>query len=147
MTFGNGRMSFDPPYGPILGLQPFELEGATAEEAVAEVGRLVTEGSTSAARAVATRAAQRFPGDRRIGRWCEVLAPAIARVQAPDEGTTSAELKGWLSRSGAAHVGKWVAVNHGELLASGDTVQEIRQALDAHPSAVGIRVGEESVRG
>jgi hypothetical protein len=113
----------------------FDAETATVEELVDEMTR-------TASRAVLEVALRRFPDEPRFASWARVLAPGTARYLPPDpEQTTLTEERAWTAAHGRAYLGRWVAIHHTELLASG-SMEEIQPALEACRGAVGFKVTE-----
>lgn len=145
MTPPTAKSSAAPPYGEDPP-EVFDLDTATVDEVVAEVSRLASH-SISAARALVERGRSRFPGEPRLERWDQVLAPPVVSAVADVARTTGREMRAWLSKHGRTHVGRWVVIDHDELVAVGATFEEIRPALARRPSAVAVEVVEELLGG
>lgn len=97
---------------------------------VAELAILA--GAEQVARRLAEEGALRFPGDRRLGRFAEVLAPPVVVARRPVSSSTAAERLAnteWLRKNSASYAGRWVALRAGALVAEGKTARDVAALL------------------
>src|SRR5688500_17404304 len=98
------KSSWMPPYGTDRG---FDQDTASVDELCAELSRLASDGAVAAGRELARHALVRFPGEGRLTRWAEVLAPPVVIEGVTDRaGTTGEQVRAWLLESGTNYLGK-----------------------------------------
>lgn len=93
----------------------------------------IQQGDADAAERQVDRGLRYHPDSRGLARLKQTLAPPRARYTDVTRTDTAAN-ETWLQERGAAFSGKWVALLHGQLMASGHTFEEVlRQAREAEP--------------
>jgi hypothetical protein len=113
-----------------------ESQNPTPESFLEEIQAIINSGTLRGAREVAERGLALYPDHPELRRVHHALRPFKVRSR-PD-------LKGayldprpnyeWLKRNGAAYVGKWVALDRGELVLASDDFREAYDALQDRES-------------
>mgnify|MGYP001399102878 CR=1 FL=1 len=106
-----------------------DWQGRAASEYIQTIKLALRIGAHLIARKLSQEAAKQFPDHPQIVKYAHVLAPAktIKTGLSPEPGV--GKNASWLKQHHHSHCGQWVALRDGELLASGNSFQEVRQQV------------------
>ncbi|MEZ4714400.1 MAG: hypothetical protein R3A44_44880 [Caldilineaceae bacterium] len=97
-------------------------------------------GAHLAARTLAATGAAKYPAHAELQKAARILAPpkVLRRNLAPDP--TLRANHNWLRTHRLEYSGQWVALRNGQLLASGDSLQELTNAFPVSPDTLFTKV-------
>jgi hypothetical protein len=105
------------------------------EDFLAEIGAIINSGTLRGAREVAERGLALYPDHAELRRVHHALRPLEVRVNPHFKISDPRPSYDWLRRNGQDYRGKWVGLDQGELLAVGDTLEELLRSLKGRGSA------------
>ena len=108
----------------------------TAEDFLYVTQLALQAGAHFTARELSRNGTARFPQDVQLAHLAHVLAPprVLGTTPAkPEEVQMHRRNVEWLRINGSAHIGKWVALRNGELLAEGDLARDVVARLGKVP--------------
>jgi len=108
----------------------------TAEDFLYITQLALQTGAYITAHEIASAGARRFPRDAKLVRRAYVLAPPRILGKTPvkpEEAEMQRRNMDWLRNNSSAHIGKWVALRNGELLAEGELVRDVVAKLGNMP--------------
>jgi len=106
-----------------------EPETRTPESFLEEIRDIINSGTLRGAREVAERGLALYPDHPELKRLHHELRPFEVRIN--PEGNIFDPLPNyeWLKKNMAAHIGKWVGLDGGELVLASDSFEEVVEAL------------------
>jgi hypothetical protein len=85
-------------------------------------------GAHHTARELAATASARYPEDIAISRFTEALRPPELSKPSHERNAHNEAAQSWLRENAARYLGQWVALRGDELVASADSLQQLRKA-------------------
>ncbi len=106
-----------------------EPENPTPEDFIEEIRRIVNLGTLQGTREVAARGLELYPDHSELRRLHYELRPFEARTIPGYRISDPRPSYEWLQKNSENFLGKWVALDKGELVASSDSLEEVRRAV------------------
>ena len=107
------------------------------QEIVAAIHEALQLDDPQLARKIASRGLEAYPGHEELNRIADIIAPPTIRVIGKVDSETAIRRKNnyqWLAEHSSDHIGYWVALSNGELLAKAASGIELQHLIKGFPA-------------